>query len=1215
MISIKDINEKVTNMTVIKRNKKKENFNINKLAKSLINSGVNYGDLDRVLAEVCSKIYNGITTDEIKDIVYNVLKKIDKDVADNYKKGIILKVRTSEKEFEPFNKEKIVKALIREAGADKETAEKIADEVERELKKLNVKYLTAPMIREIVNYKLIEYGYEDLRHKHTRLGLPVYDITKLIKQGSRENANLMYNPESIHKWVADETMKQYALLAIFPKHIADAHIKGDIHLHDLEYAATRPVCLQHDLRPFFMYGLKVDGTGLHTSVSRPAKHPEVAIQHAAKVMMAAQTNMSGGQSIDEFNVWLAPYVRGLSYEKIKQLMQMFIYELNQMYVARGGQSLAKDELIFIKEGDKLKVCKIGEIIDEFMEKHKDKIMMNGDTEILYLDGIADIYTISVNIKTGKAEFKKVYALSRHKPIGKLYKVIGKDGTSITVTEDHSLFNYDENGNLICVKPLEMKHIIRNFDNPYNTEYKIGDYIETNYKRTDSKYNSRQNDIPEKLKITKELCQFIGLFVAEGSYIKNGILITTKDDEIAKFVEKFVKGNINENITVKRYDDSIRFVNKGFYEFLKKHINRGAINKNIPEFILKGDKEMRLAFLGGLISGDGYVSKDGRIKIYITSEQLLGQLHLLLSSLEMLYTISKIKEEGENININGYNTKQNYKLYEIEITKRYTSVLREYIIPKYKKDRIKSSNYDQLPYDYSIIKEYLRKITGKKPYNNRKLKLNTLKRIEQLNPYLKEEINKFKLNIPFEIKEIKEIDYNGYVYDLSVEENENFITATGILCHNTIFSSINLELEIPDFLKDKPAVIAGTTRGTYGDYEDEAKLILEALVEVMMEGDAMGKPFLFPNFIIKLRENAFKDENRELMYKIHQLSAKFGIPYFINMFPDWQEINTNAMGCRTRLSGNWTGDAEIDTLRTGNMQWYSLNLPRIAYEANGDDDKLFEILNERLELLKEALLIKHEVTKERLYIDKLMPFLTQDFNGEPYYRYENTTKTFGFVGLNEMLKYHIGEELHESKEAVKFGEKVIRYIKEYADKLKEETGLRWTVTQTPAESTAGRFARLDYKYYKEETISVVRGDLKDPETLYYTNSSHVRVDAPITFGEKVRIEERFHPLCNGGHIMHIWNIERAADPDVLMSITKKITKTDIGFWTYTKNLSVCNKCGISAGGLLDKCMNCGSEDIAKFSRITGYLQNISNWNRAKQKELEDRRMVKIFEGKK
>jgi len=764
MISVKNFSEEKLKLQIIKRDGREEKFNINKLVKSLINSGVNYGDLENILSEIYTKVYNGMSTEELKNIVYDILRRTDPKIAENYKNKVILKVRTSEKEFEPFDKEKIVKALVKEAGADKKIAQKIADDVELELKKLNVKYLTAPMIREIVNAKLLEYGFEELRHKHTRLGMPIYDITKLLKMGSRENANLMYNPESIHKWVADETMKQYALLAIFPKHIADAHIKGDIHLHDLEYAATRPVCLQHDLRPFFMHGLKVDGTGLHTCVSKPAKHPEVAIQHAAKVMMAAQTNMSGGQSIDEFNVWLAPYVRGLSYERIKQLMQMFIYEMNQMYVSRGGQ---------------------------------------------------------------------------------------------------------------CV-----------------------------------------------------------------------------------------------------------------------------------------------------------------------------------------------------------------------------------------------------------------------------------------------------------------------------------------------FSSINLELEIPEFLRDKPAVIAGTTRGTYGDYEEEAKLILEALVDVMMEGDAMGKPFIFPNFIIKLRGSAFKDENKELMYKIHELSAKFGIPYFINMLPDWQEVNTNSMGCRTRLSGNWTGDAEVDTLRTGNMQWYSLNLPRIAYEANGDDDRLFEILHERLELVKEALLIKHEVTLERLYVDKMLSFLTQEFDDGQYYRYENTTKTFGFVGLNEMLKFHLGEELHDSKEAVKFGEKVIGYMRDYADRLKEESGLRFTLTQTPAESTAGRFARLDYKYYCDFAKTVVRGDLNDVNTLYYTNSSHVRVDAPITLGEKVRIEEKFHPLCNGGHIMHVWNMEAAADPEVLMDITKKITRTNIGYWTYTKNLSVCNKCGLSVGGLRDKCVNCGSENVAKFSRITGYLQNVANWNKAKQKELIDRKMLRI-----
>jgi len=894
---------------------------------------------------------------------------------------------------------------------------------------------------------------------------------------------------------------------------------------------------------------------------------------------------------------------------------MFIYEMNQMYVARGGQSLVKDELIFIKDNEKLKVCKIGEYIDEVMEKYNEKITVNGDTEILYLDEKDEVYTISVNTNTGKAEFKRVYALSRHKPYNKIYKVVGKDGTTVSITEDHSLFNYNENGQLVQVKPKEMNHIIRNFDNPYAIEYKIGDLISTGYARSDSKYNSRQNDIPEKLEITKELCQFLGLFVAEGSYGTNSIRIATTDDDIIKFIEEFVK-DINENITltIEKENKIVSFTNKGLHEFMKNVmcINSGAPNKNIPEFILKGDKEIKQAFLGGLISGDGYISKDGRVQIYTTSEQLLGQLHILLSGLNMMYSISKVKEEGEQIKIKGIESQRNHKLYVIEIAKNSTDVLDEYIIPKYKKDRIKGSDYEQLSYDYSIIKEYLRNIADKKPCDDyawkssdRKLKLTTLEKIEEMNPELKDEITKFKLNVPFEIKEIKEIDYEEYVYDLSVEDNENFITATGILCHNTVFSSINLELEIPEYLKGKPAIKAGQVVGTYEEYEDEAKMIAEALVDVLMEGDAIGKPFLFPNVIFKLRDNAFKNENKDLIFKIHELSAKWGLPYFINMMADYQEGNTNAMGCRTRLSGDWKNPEE-GTLRTGNMQWYTLNLPRIAYEANGDDDKLFEILGEKLDVIRQALTIKHEITLERLHKDRVLPFLTQKFGEDQYYRFDNTTKTFGFVGLNELLKYHLGEELHASKDALEFGEKVIEFIRKYADDLKKETGLRWTVTQTPAESTAGRFARLDYKYYKEETRSVINGDLNDIGSLYYTNSSHVRVNAPVSLGDKIKVEEKFHPLCNGGHIGHFWNTEAYANPEVLMDITKKITKTNIGFWTYTKNLSICENCNMGMSGLRDKCISCGSENVERFSRITGYLQNVSNWNKAKQRELVDRR---------
>lgn len=751
-------------ISVVKRSGNEESFNVNKFVKSLITSGVDYENVDTILSEIQGKFYNGMSTEDLKSVVYSILKEYDKKTGKSYSKKYMsencLKIRTSEKEFESFNKEKIVKALIQEAGADLKTAERIALEVESEVKTLNLSYLTAPMIREIVNTKLIEHGLEEFRHKHTRLGIPVYDIIKLIEKGSKDNANLMHNPESIHKWVADETMKQFALLNVFPKYIADAHMRGDIHLHDLEYAAVRTVCCQHDLRQFFMHGLKVDGTGRHTSVSKPAKHPDVALQHAAKVLSAAQCEMSGGQSIDEFNVWIAPYIKGLPYDEVKQLMQLFIYEMNQIYAARGGQ--------------------------------------------------------------------------------------------------------------------------------------------------------------------------------------------------------------------------------------------------------------------------------------------------------------------------------------------------------------------------------------------------------------------------------------------------------------VVFSSINLELEVPEYLKGKPAVKAGQIVGAYEEYDYEVKLIAKALVDVLMQGDAYGKPFLFPNIIFKLRENAFKDENKDLMIKIHELSAKWGLPYFINMFADYQFKNTNAMGCRTRLSGDWGNSVEESSLRTGNMQWYTVNLPRIAYEADGDDGKLFELLEEKLSLIKHGLELKHEITKKRLYHDKTHPFLTQKFDDEQYYGYDNTTKTFGFVGLNELLKYHVGSEIHDTKDSLDFGEKVISFIRNYADSLKKETGLRWTVTQTPAESTAGRFAKLDYKYYREETKSVVNGELSDLNSIYYTNSSHVRVNAPVTLGEKVSIEEKFHSLCNGGHIGHFWNAEAYANPEVLMEITQKMAKTNIGFFTYTKNLSICEKCSLAMGGLKDNCNGCGSNSIERFSRITGYLQNVSNWNKAKQKELTDRK---------
>jgi ribonucleoside-triphosphate reductase len=124
-----------------------------------------------------------------------------------------------------------------------------------------------------------------------------------------------------------------------PKELADLHLNGDFHIHDLEYMGTRPFCQDCDLRYFFYYGLMPDGVGTQSSVAKPAKNAEVAFLHAVKAMGSAQTNFAGGQGFYNFLTFIAPYLEGKSETEIRQLMQLFVYEMMQMMCARGGQTV------------------------------------------------------------------------------------------------------------------------------------------------------------------------------------------------------------------------------------------------------------------------------------------------------------------------------------------------------------------------------------------------------------------------------------------------------------------------------------------------------------------------------------------------------------------------------------------------------------------------------------------------------------------------------------------------------------------------------------------------------------------------------------------------------------------------------------------------------------------------------------------------------------
>jgi len=250
-----------------------------------------------------------------------------------------LKVRTSRNRLEEFDKEKIVDSLVKETKIDESHARTIADEVEKHLSELHLKYLTAPLVREIVNVKLLEHGFHSARNRYTRLGMPVYDVSQLLQSSSKEDANIQPNPEAVHKIMGDTISKEYTYINILPPYLVDAHMSGDIHIHDLGYFLTRPYTFSHDLRFFLKNGIKIDGTGFYTASSGPARRPDVAVVHAAKVLSSSQINCGGGQGLSFFNTFLSPYVKGMTKDDILQLMQIFVYELSQAYVGRGGQTV------------------------------------------------------------------------------------------------------------------------------------------------------------------------------------------------------------------------------------------------------------------------------------------------------------------------------------------------------------------------------------------------------------------------------------------------------------------------------------------------------------------------------------------------------------------------------------------------------------------------------------------------------------------------------------------------------------------------------------------------------------------------------------------------------------------------------------------------------------------------------------------------------------
>ncbi|MCK4777199.1 MAG: anaerobic ribonucleoside-triphosphate reductase, partial [Actinomycetia bacterium] len=235
--------------------------------------------------------------------------------------------------------------------------------------------------------------------------------------------------------------------------------------------------------------------------------------------------------------------------------------------------------------------------------------------------------------------------------------------------------------------------------------------------------------------------------------------------------------------------------------------------------------------------------------------------------------------------------------------------------------------------------------------------------------------------------------------------------------------------------------------TYKDFEHEANLFLKALFEIYLEGDATGKTFVFPKPLLHINENLFTTPGwEEFLDLACKVASVQGITYFV--FDRGGEV-TVSQCCRLKLKLGEKDLLEAKTpekLRFTALQNVTINLPRIAYKAEGSDETIFNELERALNLVFKAHLEKKSFIGKLLAIKDKGPlaFFTSTKNGDPYLRMDRLTFLVGILGLNEMVQTHIGKQLHESDEALKFGLKVIAFMNVICKKKSEELGLKFVL---------------------------------------------------------------------------------------------------------------------------------------------------------------------------
>ncbi len=408
----------------------------------------------------------------------------------------------------------------------------------------------------------------------------------------------------------------------------------------------------------------------------------------------------------------------------------------------------------------------------------------------------------------------------------------------------------------------------------------------------------------------------------------------------------------------------------------------------------------------------------------------------------------------------------------------------------------------------------------------------------------------------------------------------------------------------------------------GRLRDDLALIIEEMLVQRIQGVKNEKGVYitpaFPKLIYVLEEDNVREDAKYwyLTKLAAQCTAKRMVPDYISekIMKKLKDGNCyTCMGCRSFLTVYHDENDQPKFYGRFNQGVVTLNLVDVACSSGKDLKKFWEIMDERLDLCRRALMCRHNRLKGTP--SDVAPILWQNGalarlkKGEKIDKllYDGySTISLGYAGLCECVRYMTGKS-HTDPEATPFALKIMRYLNNACKEWREETNIDFSLYGTPLESTTYKFAKC-----LQNRFGVIEGVT---DRNYITNSYHVHVTEEINAFDKLKFESQFQELSPGGAISYVEVPNMENNLEAVLSVMQYIYDNIMYAELNTKS-DYCQKCDYHGeirivtdkdGKLIWKCPNCGNTDQNKMNvarRTCGYI-GTQFWNQGRTQEIKER----------